>query len=366
MQPEQPEAENSTTATAAIEKERALKALARDLPPRLDAYLKALIDAAIKRCRKSGFPVQRLLAAFAGGRHVPSDFELALETVRNRSHGPTSEARVCAWLFGVAALSPDESSAAGGVLREILGSAPRKLILPATRRLRQSALRSAAIAAPSALLVSLPSWAEGALLLNPLGNFVLFSVCLFVPVFVISFLTELAAARELRFITAHALGRLDYVQAVDALSGAGMGDDSDLCQVALISLRALLPHLTPDHYGMLGPNAVPNLCRLLKEYAPVWMVAPGLQTDLLEALEKVGDSRAIPVVRRSCRQWPAGPLRQAADRTLETLEERRRRELERDTLLRGAKEPVPDPSILLRAADAQSDLRPEQLLRPVD
>src|SRR5438876_632339 len=102
MHTEQHQSELTAADSTGAVNERALQALARDLPHEQDGYLKRLIEFAIKRCRKSGFPVQRLLAAFAGRSHVHADFELVLETVRTRTFGCAAEARACAWLLGVA------------------------------------------------------------------------------------------------------------------------------------------------------------------------------------------------------------------------------------------------------------------------
>src|SRR5205807_1857646 len=87
--------------------------------------------------------------------------------------------------------------------------------------------------------------------------------------------------------------------------------------------------------------------------------------ELLGALEKVGDARAIPIVQRSAQAWQEGALVEAANRALITLEERRRLETERATLLRGAGTPGIAEEELLRASISQADGAPEELLRPV-
>ena len=133
------------------------------------------------------------------------------------------------------------------------------------------------------------------------------------------------------------------------------------------SLISLLPELTHAHYGQLPGETVPALCRLLRSqelleftgYREYWF-----RMELLTALEKIDYARALPAVQQALREWPKGPQIQAAERLLAILAERKRKETERGSLLRGSERPAVSEAELLRAATRQTDRDPEQLLRP--
>jgi hypothetical protein len=275
-------------------------------------------------------------------------------------------------MLGISSLKPDQRYAAVVRLRSLLRSTPGFLLMPGESRMMRAAIWTLPFSIPLALLATIPFWSQPGGMGIPvaIALTVLFSGFLFLPSLFIAHETERQAARQLRFITAHALGRLQAVEALDALVAASLEQDAYLSEIALISLRVVLPHLSADHHSPLGTEAIPNLCRLLKRYAPAFVnyndAGHTLTTELLDALEKVGDSRAIPHVLQLANDWPPGPLREKAAQVLTLLEERKRRETERGTLLRGATPPVGDPTELLRAATSQTESRPEQLLRPMD
>ena len=349
-----------------------LKALAADLPPELDAYLKKLIDSAAKRTSKSGVDLKHLLSTFAAGAYTVTEFENTLDALDTSRTGPTSQSHLCAWLLGVPLLREQDRTRAAGSLHALLRKGPKSLLMPAGKRmiraLRSTGVLAAALAMfpwiASALLsppVSLSMYIEGAAILS----LILYPVVLF-------YLgqREIDDAGDLRFIAAHALGRLRATAAIDALSVARLEGNDYLSRMATASLRVVLPHLTPEHYGQLGSDVVPNLCRLYKQCAPLVTTAENsdyrFALELLGALDKIGDARAIPVVQQSAHAWKGLALADAANRTLTSLEERKRRETERGTLLRGAGLPAIAEGELLRAATSQAESRPEQLLRPID
>ena len=71
-------------------------------------------------------------------------------------------------------------------------------------------------------------------------------------------------------------------------------------------------------------------------------------------------------VEPAAHNWRLRAFALAAGRTLAVLKERKRRETERGTLLRGAGTPPISESGLLRAATNLAENEPEQLLRPVN
>src|SRR5262249_32296509 len=121
---------------------------------------------------------------------------------------------------------------------------------------------------------------------------------------------------------------------------------------ALPALRSALSTVTPEHYGRLGSACVPNLCRAL-EYAD-----QSLHVEILEALEKIGDGRAVPTVRRLAQKGSP-----TAARILPALLARQLQENESKMLLRSASLSSATPKELLRPASETSTTEPQQLLR---
>ena len=111
---------------------------------------------------------------------------------------------------------------------------------------------------------------------------------------------------------------------------------------------------------------MPNLCQLLQFYAGKSVFDRSIDefnNELLTALEKIGDSRAIPAVKIAA-EHPH--LVETANRVLAVLEERRRQETNRLTLLRGSEALATPEKELLRASTGRAESTPDQLLRPID
>ena len=345
------------------------KALAAGLPPGQDAYLKKIIDAAAGRYRDK-LETNRKLAAFSSGRYTDAEFDAAIASLDTSVRGSTPEAHISTWLLGLTPLRPEHRGAVIAHLRVLLGRPPSFLLMASWKRMLSALHWTASIAfvlsaaasgillsdgRAGTLLVFIPLMLLLGLLLYPVTLFKLHS-------------RELRSARELRFLAAHALGRLRATAAVDALAAACLEGNDHVSVIAAAALRVVLPDLTAGQFGALGPEAVPNICRLLKRCAPAAIthedVDYGLTLDLLTALEKMGDARAIPTVRQGASEWQDRKLSAVATRTLAVLEERQRSETERGTLLRGAAQPAIADAELLRASTAHTESRPEQLLRP--
>jgi hypothetical protein len=138
---------------------------------------------------------------------------------------------------------------------------------------------------------------------------------------------------RVRLAAATALGFLCDPMAVGALAAALHDRNARLRRAAGEALRETLPFLTPEHYGTLGPGAVPGLCHALFAHDTLLMVLA------LEALEKVGDARAIRSVKSVIQHPPNGEVLNAALKTMEALEMRLRRETAPLILLRPADPP---------------------------
>ncbi len=81
---------------------------------------------------------------------------------------------------------------------------------------------------------------------------------------------------------------------------------------------------------------------------------------LLDALEKIGDARSIPLVNRLRKRRVAPGIAQRMEAILETLTERQSKAREASTLLRSSEQP--EARHLLRPAVSASEM-PEHLLR---
>ena len=173
---------------------------------------------------------------------------------------------------------------------------------------------------------------------------------------------------QVREECARTLGFLGGTEGIPALLRVSQNSDV-LAEVGRHSLLKTLPSLTFErHYGALESDVVPNLCRLLM---PICVSDSAtfdhFQKAVLEAIEQVGDRRAVKAVSRlhdlyAKERSPNLTMMQETGRVLDVLQERERRETEQSTLLRGSEVPV-QPETLLRSYEGTMDTPPEQLLR---
>src|SRR5579871_5772358 len=102
-----------------------------------------------------------------------------------------------------------------------------------------------------------------------------------------------------------------------------------------------------------------NACRLLGHPDDDLVLA------VLDALSKVGDGRAVTSVERVAAHGRTAPLREAAQRVLPILQERRQRERDAARLLRAADAPHMPDDVLLRPAQSTGRIDPELLLNAI-
>jgi hypothetical protein len=362
----QPHRESSA---AEITKQKETYGQGSILTPELSAYHRKIIDSAFSLCEKRGPGTKRLIRGFSAGDYSEDDFKITARAVEVSDSGAAPQKRVCTWLLGLPTVRPSDRPKAAAALRSVLLKAPTQHI-PSDKRLIGRAMGwTSLIGIPCGLLLSVLAQA-----FNPFAAIAIAALAaLLVSVLLMPFSLlylhrkEVDAARDLRFIAAHALGRLQAVEAIDAVAAASAEQDAKLREVAMASLRVLMSRLTRDHYGHLGSETVPNLCQLLQFYAAPMRAfdrsLDELNMELLEAVEKIGDARAIAAVTAA-----AGNPRLAdrAINVLEILEERRRRETNRLTLLRGSEPSDDSEHELLRASSSRPESTPEQLLRPIE
>ncbi|HLJ54497.1 MAG TPA: hypothetical protein VKT77_05610 [Chthonomonadaceae bacterium] len=344
-------------------------ALGAGLPWELDARLKSVLVEAETRCKRRACYPADLVRAFASGSYTSAQLDELIDAVDLRRAGIGPRSQLCAWILGLPTLRAADRSRAARALREAL-SYDRRKSQTRGERLRTIGLTAVRLLALIPILLFALEWLVE---LHLLGDFAVYLVSVaasWIAVVLVCLLPLVRFGRihEIRFIAAHALGRLQDVQSIGALSGACRDRDHFTARMARQSLRVILPHVTHHHYGQLGASTIPSLCDFLREGFR-GELAPGSARSaftavVLAAVGNVGDQRAIPLIEHGLTLWKDISVREAAARALEQLEERQRQETARATLLRGTAQPAVPDSDLLRAAAGQPPAQPDGLLRP--
>ncbi|MCS6775213.1 MAG: hypothetical protein RMJ43_07950 [Chloroherpetonaceae bacterium] len=298
------------------------------------------------------------------------------------------ERAFAAWTLGQMDLAPSERSTAANALAHLI-----------TNRMRTSgtSLGSRALRALQRTAMLTTAGFTAVLLLFLFGCFVtsplidaeqLFWMFLSVPLAILGGLAcsvyvlpvvlplslALDAARNnfVRATAVTALGRLRVPERVGVLAHALADGNGRVRDAAEAALYAVLPLLTTEHYGRLPADTVPGLCKALGHLYHITPFAGSVEGTrreqllvlLIEALGKVGDGRAAPLM-----EWLAGEsmlprVQSAAVAVLPVLRERQRQESDRDALLRAVSAPVATSQELLRPVTGCTGGDPQQLLRP--
>ncbi len=175
----------------------------------------------------------------------------------------------------------------------------------------------------------------------------------------ISLLLDRRRQNRVRKEATASLTQLGSVEALPYLLASIGSARGELYQELLDGIATLLPRLTPEDYGRLRSDTVPNLCYLLNNFTGNFLLT------VLEAVGKIGDSRAITAVQRLAEGDAPPQIREAANRILPILMARREQESHSRNLLRASKEPISEKE-LLRPSQAAAETQPETLLRPSD
>jgi hypothetical protein len=169
---------------------------------------------------------------------------------------------------------------------------------------------------------------------------------------------------EERIASLATLERLPDPRSASVLTTWACHASSEIRGAAERALLTVLPTLTTTHYGQLAAHVVPDLCRILNGDRRSYPVASeALILATLDALEKIGDGRALsPVQRIAVANFPS--CQRKAQSILPILQERQERERHSGMLLRAASAPETTPEELLRPATEATATASEQLLRP--
>ena len=307
----------------------------------------------IYRLRKNS-PVRRLALAALRGEQITTIAPL-LDALNFPSGNAWKTRQVAAWTLGRARLTPEQQEVAASALVRVVGNRldydGGRIIRGLLRTLLTSTLISLAAAAwvmrtPNTTLFPL-------LMVMVLG----FTILCSPGTLSISFSTDDEKANRVRASAIEALGSLRRPETLETLLAAHLGRGKRLRSAATSALRQVLPQLTPDHYGRLGASVTPNLCQALSHWDNVFVL------EIVEALGKVGDGRALTVLERLERSEKRADVRIRIAEIMPMLLERSRREQESGVLLRGSLSPA-GPEELLRASitDGPDDAH-ETLLR---
>lgn len=149
-------------------------------------------------------------------------------------------------------------------------------------------------------------------------------------------------------------------RAVGALAVALKEGGGSIQHTASEALLALLPRVRPDHAVHIAPIQMNALLEL------AFRSHSSMQIAVLQALEQIGDGRAIPVVQNLALS-PHRAVREQARQCLPFLTTRARKAEQSATLLRGAVSPGADAGgrELLRptVSRIEQTTRPDELLR---
>ena len=366
-----------------------------------DAQWESLESAALDDLERAAFDVPRLRRKLnkrsllrranidwdAPDRLTEEKFAALLSRLRNPDPAAWRERMLCAWLLGHAPLTPDQKREAALELANTLQNRHAK------RRERYNAnLRDVSrVAIPLAAFLTIladaqivnNSWHP-----NPSAYPLLASIAFLLMGFLVSFLSigvfwffllypflfpfvtarNMARSNRVRGAAALALGRLRAPEGIEALSRAVLDVSPSVRAGAEPALRLSLPVLTNEHYGTLGPSAMPALCHLL-DYKKERLFAYHVRTErlvlqTLQALEKIGTGEAAPSVGKVAQDGWTASVRDLARQILPVLQERKRQENDPYILLRASTLPQSGETLLRAAPSALQDDAPHQLLRP--
>ncbi len=135
-------------------------------------------------------------------------------------------------------------------------------------------------------------------------------------------------------------------------------------------LDGLLGMLTYNDYGLMAPDTLARLLALLD-----WYVGPNGKNEwdryrasnLLSAIGKIGDKRAIPAVKRvAAKNATTAEIRNIATAVLANLEQRDRELQQHNMLLRASSQIAESPTLLRASYDVGSTSDPALLVRPLE
>jgi HEAT repeat protein len=287
----------------------------------------------------------------------PESIQAATELLQQPAGLLWSERITAAWALGHAALDTAQADAANAALLDTLEDRN------AHRLWLRGVSRAYLLALPAAIVGFFRMLTEDGYWGGPPLPAVFIMMVIAIGTMILPFVGtasithDLLGRARLRAQAARSLGKRRSPESVGALAQALFDSNARVRYAAADALHHVLPVLTHEHYGLFGVETMNHLGRALSH------PDPRLVTAVLNALERVGTSAAIPAVERVARRGRTVLLRDRAHEVLAVLAERRDREGQRDRLLRPTVSPEEPSAVLLRVArEAEAD--PRTLLRP--
>ncbi len=321
-------------------------------------------------------PVREAAAAWIeGGAVPPQTTDTLLRALKRPQPYHWRKQAVAAWMLGHAEWQGADTEDAEKRLMKVVNT---WVLLNIPYRFLRANVLTGLICAVISVGAKLPNPPAFFLLFFMLIGIVLLSVLLSFLVTPVLGLVENAKTTRIRIAAIVALGRLRSIEGLPTLARASMEGPQvgtftswwQLRRVRRAGLEAMgqiLPCVTEYDYARLA-SSLPTLCRVLKKVAirprQEPQKAEALALNLLTALSKIGDGRAVSAVEQVARAADSASVRLAAQGVLSVLQDRQKQENAANTLLRGASQAAPAQDTLLRAATAIHETDPRHLLRP--
>ena len=257
---------------------------------------------------------------------------------------------VAAWSLGRISLSEEANQNAARILAEVL----RDTLPPDARRVWKGYWRLVLVALAGAVLSGIlvdsitPEEAPDALAILFMG-FGAMALCFFLAM-PAHLLARSVASRDgshnlVRLEATRTLGILVHPPSVGALARALFDHSEAIREAAHQALLVTLAQITYDHLGELGSSTVPDLASALA------CRDENLVLKVLEALEKIGDARALPQVARLAAGAGWSEVGREAARVRDILMERKWQDLAPERLVRPSFPPGMTPDSLVSPAD---------------
>ncbi len=280
------------------------------------------------------------LLAEPGAR--PAQIEPLFSALTNARSLRWRQRSVAAWCLGRAELEPIEREAAAGTLLRVLEGTTAETSSSRWGRAWLRYLCTVPVAMP--LDVQFNSGPVFMMLLLPI-------------VLGVSVWHDTRANNTVGAMAAAALGRLRAPESVGALARALRSRSPRIREAAASALHEVLPALGQEHLGLYDRTEITHLAQALQNPDNL------LVFKVLEALEKVGTSAAIPHVEALLGGARMARTKEMAVRTLDVLRERQKLEQQGKTLLRAVGAPSAPSEILVRPGQGAPDTASEVVLR---
>jgi hypothetical protein len=286
--------------------------------------------------------VKPVVMALSHGRPPAAEqVEMLRAAATGRAEGRSREKAAALWTLVYAGLLTDVPRAHADVLRAVMRNRESTMGWRVASRIRRAVTSAAIAGGLLATVVAMASALQhlgcgedslcqgGLIAANiflSLAAVLLAAGCLAAPLALA--VADWTAQTNVRADAAAALSLVAGPDDVDVLAAACFDVSSPVLLLAQYTLKGVLPALDESHRDILTVTTTPSLCRLLRLYDLELVCLT------LDALGRVGDGRAAGHVELLLTENKGARVREAAERVLPVLQERRRREGDAASLVR--------------------------------